>query len=138
MRNRFANLDDEEETKIDITPMLDVVFIMLIFFIVTATFVNETGLDFNKPEVPLNPPKDNNEDKNILIDIRANNDIFVKGRKTDFRTVTANIKRLRSENADAAVVIRASKSSKNDTMVQVIDSVYAAGVDNPIITNPTE
>ena len=137
MRNRFANLDDEEETKIDITPMLDVVFIMLIFFIVTATFVNETGLDFNKPEVPLNQPK-NDDDKNILISIYGNNDIYVKGRKTDFRTVTANIKRLRSENADAAVVIQASKSSKNDTMVQVIDSVYAAGVRNPIITNPTE
>ncbi len=138
MRNRFGNLDDEEETKIDITPMLDVVFIMLIFFIVTATFVNETGLDFNKPEVPLNQPEKPKDDKNILISIRGNNDIYVKGRKTDFRTVTANIKRLRSENADAAVVIQASKASKNDTMVQVIDSVYAAGVYNPIITNPTE
>ena len=138
MRNRFGNLDDEEETKIDITPMLDVVFIMLIFFIVTATFVNETGLDFNKPQVPLNEPLKPKDDKNILIDIYPNNDIYVKGRKTDFRTVTANVKRLRSENADAAVVIRASKSSKNNTMVQVIDSVYAAGVTNPIITNPTE
>ena len=138
MRNRFGNLDDEEETKIDSTPMLDVVFIMLIFFIVTATFVNETGLDFNKPEVPLNQPEKPKDDKNILISIRGNNDIYVKGRKTDFRTVTANIKRLRSENADAAVVIQASKASKNDTMVQVIDSVYAAGVYNPIITNPTE
>ena len=138
MRNRFGNLDDEEETKIDITPMLDVVFIMLIFFIVTATFVNETGLDFNKPEIPLNQPPNQEENKNILISIYPNNDIYVKGRKTDFRTVTANIKRLRSENADAAVVIQASKSSKNNTLVQVIDSVYAAGVENPIITNPTE
>jgi len=94
MRNRFSNLDDEEETKIDITPMLDVVFIMLIFFIVTATFVNETGLNFNKPE--------------------------------------------RSENSDAAVVIQASKASKNEVMVKVIDAVYAAGVDKPTIAPPTE
>ena len=133
MRN-FGRARQEEETKIDITPLLDVVFIMLIFFIVTATFVNETGLDFNKPDgLTTEAP-----DKNILISIYRNNDIYVKGRKTDFRTVTANIKRLRSENADAAVVVQASKTSKNNTMVQVIDSVYAAGVYNPIITNPTE
>jgi len=138
MRNRFSNLDDEEETKIDITPMLDVVFIMLIFFIVTATFVNETGLNFNKPEVPINPPPPDREDKNILISIYPNNSIYVKGRKTDFRTVTANVKRLRSENSDAAVVIQASKASKNEVMVKVIDAVYAAGVDKPTIAPPTE
>ena len=137
MRNRIGNVINEVESKIDITPMLDVVFIMLIFFIVTATFVNETGLDFNKPDQDSNYPPDL-IDQNILISIYDNNAIYVKGRKTDFRTVSANIKRLRSENMNAAVVIQASKASKNNTMVQVIDSVHAAGVTNPIITNPTE
>ena len=133
MRN-FRRVGQEQETKIDITPMLDVVFILLIFFIVTASFVNEIGLDFNKPDGLTDGAPNNN----ILISIYDNDNIYVKGRKTDFRTVTANIKRLRSENADAAVLIQASKKSKNNTMVQVIDSVYAAGITNPIITTPTE
>jgi len=136
MRNRFSDLSQEEETKIDITPMLDVVFIMLIFFIVTATFVNESGLEMNKPPVPINP--DPVESKNILISIYHNDDIYIAGRKSDFRTVTANVKRLRSESPDAAVVIQASKRSRNNTLVQVIDSIRSAGVDDSIIAPSTE
>jgi len=137
MRNRFGNLNDEEETKIDITPMLDVVFIMLIFFIVTATFVNESGLTLNKPPVP---PKVDNNDKNnnILVAIDPSDKIFIGGRRSDFRTVTANVKRLRSESPDAAVVIQASKRSRNKTLVQVIDSIREAGVGEPIIAPSTE
>ena len=138
MRNRFGNLNEEEETKIDITPMLDVVFIMLIFFIVTATFVNESGLDINKPDAPVvETPPDPNK-KNILIQIYPNNDIYVRGRKTDFRTVTANVKRLRSEDSSAAVVIQVSKRSKNNTLVKVLDSIREADVYDSIIGPSTE
>jgi biopolymer transport protein ExbD len=138
MRNRFSNLSEEEETKIDITPMLDVVFIMLIFFIVTATFVNESGLDVKKPEVPLVPPPPDPEKKNILISIYPNDAIYIAGRKTDFRTVTASVKRLRSENSEAAVVIQASKRSRNNTLVKVLDSIREAGVYDSIIGPSTE
>lgn len=137
MRNRFSDLSEEEETKIDITPMLDVVFIMLIFFIVTATFVNESGLDMNKPPVPIdNEPNKKND--NILISIYPNDEIYIAGRRSDFRAVTANVKRLRSESPTAAVVIQASKRSRNNTLVKVIDSIKQAGVDNSIIAPSTE
>ncbi|MBT8142877.1 MAG: biopolymer transporter ExbD [Gammaproteobacteria bacterium] len=138
MRNRFGGLTEEEETKIDITPMLDVVFIMLIFFIVTATFVNESGLNLNKPDVPVNPDPPKKEDQNILVQIYPNDHIYIKGRKSDFRTVTANIKRLKSEYPDGAVVIQASKRSRNETLAKVIDSIQSAGVYNPIIAPSTE
>ena len=128
MKNRFGAIAEEEETKIDITPMLDVVFIMLIFFIVTATFINEKGIDINPP-----PPDQKVETKpekgNILIAIDENNYITVKGRDVDTRRITANVQRLMSEKPDAKVIIQASKRSKNNTLVQVIDSVLAAGVD---------
>ena len=138
MRNRFGNLNEEEETKIDITPMLDVVFIMLIFFIVTATFVNESGLDINKPDAPVVETPPDPDKKNILIQIYPNNDIYVRGRKTDFRTVTANVKRLRSEDSSAAVVIQVSKRSKNNTLVKVLDSIREADVYDSVIGPSTE
>jgi len=135
MRNRFEKLN-QEDTKIDITPMLDVVFIMLIFFIVTATFVNETGFNFDKPEVNPTPPVDAAE--NILISIDPNNEIYIKGRQIDIRKLTANVKYLHSENSEAVVVIQASKLSKNNTMVKVIDSVHGANIKNPVIAASIE
>jgi len=137
MRNRFGDLAEEEETKIDITPMLDVVFIMLIFFIVTATFINEKGIDLNPPP-PNQEVKPKKEKGNILITISPQNRIYIKGREVDSRRITANVKRLRSESPDAAVIIQASKRSKNNSLVKVMDGVRAAGVPNPALAESTE
>jgi len=118
---RIAQHSESEEASIDITPLIDIVFIMLIFFIVTATFVKETGLDVNKPDIPLNPNPDN-EKKNILINIDANNGIWIGTRRIDIRSVRPNIERMYAENPQASVVIQAAKASTNELMVNIMDA----------------
>ena len=95
MRKLFTRNMDEEESAIDITPMLDVVFILLIFFIVTATFIKETGIDVNRPEAETAVKK---EKANILIAINKNNEIWIDRRMVDISSVRPNIERLHAEN----------------------------------------
>ena len=119
---------DEEENEINLTPMLDVVFIMLIFFIVTASFIRESGLDVNRPDSPMNQTK--SEDVNILIAISPNDEILIDNRSIDPRAVRANIERLHAENPTSSVVIQASRRSTNKMLVQVMDAARQAGVYN--------
>ncbi|MCF6263749.1 MAG: biopolymer transporter ExbD [Xanthomonadales bacterium] len=130
MRQFFNQTEVEEEAEIDITPMLDVVFIMLIFFIVTATFVKEAGIDVNRPDAATAVKK---EKANILIAIGANNDIWIDKRMIDIRSVRPNIERLHAENPQGSVVIQADKESKTDTLIQVMDAARQAGVYNVAI-----
>ncbi len=123
----FAQPEPEEEVAIDITPMLDVVFIMLIFFIVTATFVKEAGIDVNRPDATTATKQDK---ANILIAIGPNNDIWIDKRQIDIRSVRPNIERLHAENPQGSVVIQADKESKTDTLIQVMDAARQAGVYN--------
>ena len=124
---RFLNTDNEldQESSVDITPMLDVVFIMLIFFIVTATFVRESGIEVNKPAASTATVQDK---ANILIAIDANDDVWINRRQIDLRAVRPNIERLHAENPKGTVVIQADKDSKNDVLVQVMDASRKAGV----------
>jgi len=117
---------DEEENEINLTPMLDVVFIMLIFFIVTASFIREAGIDVNRPDAPMTESKP--EDANILVMINANDEIWIDRRLIDPRAVRANIERLHAENPDGSVVIQANKKSTNKILVEVMDSARSAGV----------
>ncbi|WP_201294601.1 ExbD/TolR family protein [Colwellia sp. 20A7] len=115
----------EEKEEIDMTPMLDVVFILLIFFIVTASFVKEAGIDVNRPEAATAVKK---ERANILVAISDKGDIWINKRKVDIRSVQANIERLKAENPQGTVVIQADKKSTTDTLIKVMDSARAAGV----------
>ena len=118
-------LDEEKENEINLTPMLDVVFIMLIFFIVTASFIKESGIDVNKPEATTQDPV---SDASILIAIDENSDIWIERRQIDPRALRANIERLHAENPDGSVVILADRHSFNNTLVQVMDASRQAGV----------
>ncbi len=118
----------EEESEIDLTPMLDVVFIMLIFFIVTATFVKEIGLDVNSPDKNQNI-KDADK-QSIVVQITSRDRIQIRGRDVDVRAVRANIERLHAENPEAPVVVQPHPDSSTDTMIQVMDSARQAGVYN--------
>ena len=136
MRKHNFNLGgEEEENEINLTPMLDVVFIMLIFFIVTASFIKEAGIDVNRPDAPVTETQP--EDANILVVIDANDDIFIDRRLIDPRAVRANIERLHSENPQGSVVIQPSIRSTNKMLVTVMDASREAGVysisiaDNP-------
>lgn len=115
----------EEEAEINLTPMLDVVFIMLIFFIVTASFIKEAGVEVNRPEASTSDPKEN---VNILIAITANDEIWMAGRRIDARAVRANVERLHAENPKGAVVIQADNTSTTQTVVKVLDASREAGV----------
>ena len=117
---------DEEENEINLTPMLDVVFIMLIFFIVTASFIKEAGIDVNRPDAPMTESKP--EDANILVLINANDEIWIDRRLIDTRAVRANIERMHAENPDGSVVIQANNKSSNKMLVEVMDSARQAGV----------
>ena len=127
MRQFSNQTQTEDEAEIDITPMLDVVFIMLIFFIVTATFVKEAGIDVNRPDAATAVKAEN---ANILIAIGPNNDIWIDKRQVDVRALRPNIERLHAENPQGSVVIQADKESKTDTLIQVMDASRSAGVFN--------
>lgn len=129
MRKNKVQLGMEDDSdEINLTPMLDVVFIMLIFFIVTASFIKEKGLDVNRPDAPITETKP--EDANILIVISENDEIYIDRRLIDPRAVRANIERLHAERPKGSVVIQANKRSTNKMLVGVMDSSRSAGVYN--------
>ncbi len=125
MRRRHELTDEEAE--INMTPMLDIVFIMLIFFIVTTSFVKESGVDVNRPSANTAERK---ERGNILIAITANDEIWIDKRKVDIRAVRANVERLHAENPEGSVIIQADRNSKTGLLVQVMDQARLAGVAN--------
>jgi len=124
MRRRKQQSADDE-AQIDLTPMLDVVFIMLIFFIVTASFIKEAGVEVNRPEASTSNPKDN---VNILIAITGDDQVWMDGRRVDVRAVRANVERMHAENPKGAVVIQADNTSTTQTVVKVLDAYREAGV----------
>lgn len=130
MKQHFQNLMDEEEANIDMTPMLDVVFIMLIFFIVTASFVKESGIDVNRPEASTAVKKDKTS---ILVAISAKNEIWINKRRVDVRAVQANIERLIAENPQGGVVIQADNKSTTEMLMKVLDATRAAGIDDAAV-----
>lgn len=125
-----SRLRSTEEASVDLTPMLDVVFIMLIFFIVTASFVKEAGVDVNRPNAETAEPQNRG---NIMIAIRPNGEIWVDRRPVDVRALRANIERLRAENPEGTVVILADKESQTGLLVEVMDQVRLAGVSSVAI-----
>ena len=114
-----------EESDIDITPMMDVVFIMLIFFIVTATFVKESGIDVTRPDAQTATRQNR---VGILVAINEYNEIWINRREVDINAVRANIERLHAENPQGGAVIQADKNAQTGTLVEVMDQIRLAGV----------
>jgi biopolymer transport protein ExbD len=113
---------------IDLTPMLDVVMIMLIFFIVAGSFVREVAIEVARK--PTTSAQSDEPSDNIIIQISASDEIWIKGRRIDQRSVRANISRLRAENPKAAVVIKAHNKSTMDALAAVVDASREAGIYN--------
>jgi biopolymer transport protein ExbD len=125
--SRKYRKEGEDEAGIDLTPMLDIVFIMLIFFIVTTSFVKEAGIDVNRPSAQT---AERQERGNILVAIRSDGAVWIDQRQVDVRAVRANIERLHAENPEGAVVIIADKVSQTGVLVEVMDQIRLAGVTN--------
>jgi len=135
MRRRTSRSSSEQNADIDMTPMLDIVFIMLIFFIVTTSFVKESGIDVNRPSAKTGVTK---AQGNIIVGIRANGDVWIDKRLVDFRAVRANVSRLHMENPLGSVIIAADRDTKTQALVQVIDQIRLAGIMNPAIATESE
>jgi len=120
-----------EDAEINITPMLDIVFIMLIFFIVTTSFTKETGAIINKPVAEQAVALSNGT---ILIGIKSNDDIWMSKRPIELREVRQMVERARGENPEGSVVIVADRGARIGTVTQVMDQVRLAGVEGVAIS----
>lgn len=118
---------ETDEQPIDLTPMLDVVFIMLIFFIVTTSFIRETGIDINRPSAATAEKKSKG---NILIAITRGGEIWLDKRRIDIRAVRANIQRLKAKFPQSSVIIQSDTDSRTGILVRVMDQIRLAGVRN--------
>lgn len=130
-RRKRKNQDSGDRADIDLTPMLDVVFIMLIFFIVTASFVKESTINVNVPEdnnAP--PPPPTNENKSILVLVDEQNDVFIDNRRVDLRSVRSLIAQKNASNPGSSVVVRAHEDSDTETYVKIADASRDAKVFN--------
>ena len=126
---------DSEETGIDLAPMLDFVLNLLIFFIITTSFVKEAGITVTKPEALTAEHKDNG---NILIAIRPNGDIWMDKRQVDIAEIRGAIERLHIERPDDTVVLIADRESETGVLTKVMDQVKLGGIaDVSIATAPT-
>lgn len=124
---RRKNRKQVEDSALDLTPMMDIVFIMLIFFIVTTSFVKETGVDINRPNAET---AERDEKGNILVAINQNNEIWIDKRRIDLKAVRANIERLKIEYPEGSVIIQADKESRSGLLVETMDQIRLAGVQN--------
>lgn len=127
---RHASKTSDDDAEIDMTPMLDIVFIMLIFFIVTASFLKEAGIDINRPDSTTSVKQDK---ANIMIAIGENNEVWMEKRRVDVRAVRANVERLRAENPEGSVVIQADVDSKAGVVMAVVDAVRQANVKDYVV-----
>ncbi|MCF2946887.1 biopolymer transporter ExbD [Paraglaciecola aquimarina] len=116
----------EEDAEIDMTPMLDIVFIMLIFFIVTTVFVKEAGVNVNKPNGTLAVMPKN---ANIFIAVTEDGDVWMDKRVIDVDSVRANLERLMAEQPSDVIIIQADKEAEHGIVVEVMDQIKAAGID---------
>lgn len=123
MKRKHFNKDESE---INITPMLDVVFIMLIFFIVTTSFAKEAGVDISRPS---NSPPTQVKKGNILVALKNDGTIWINKQSVDISAVRSRVEKMHAENPEASAVIIANQSSRTGDLVKVMDHIKTAGVD---------
>ncbi len=132
---RKHQIDDEAE--INITPMLDIVFIMLIFFIVTTSFVKEKGLEVSRPS--NSPPKEIKQNRGpIVVKIDASSLISIKGRLLEPGAVQANLEREKAERPDSPLIIAAHPEANTESLVTILDAAEAVGIESVSVATTSE
>ena len=124
-RSILDNRPEADEEGINLTPMLDVVFIMLIFFIVTASFVKEAGIEVERPVAKTAYSKKN---ANIIVAINANNEIWMDRKRIKPQGVRGQIERMHAENPEGSVIIQADKDSQSEALLTVMGAAREAKV----------
>ena len=135
MRKRRHTNQVDGDNEINLTPMLDIVFIMLIFFVVTTSFVKESGIEVNRPTAQTAQPRDQG---NILIAITPGGEIWIDKRPVDIRAIRAVVERLVAENPEGGVIIQGDREAEIGLLVKVMDQVRKAGVVNVSIAASAE
>ncbi len=136
---KISGKRSEDDAKIDLTPMLDVVFILLIFFVVTATFLSETAISAaSSDNNDQPPPPEDDAPKNILFEIDANNSIILNGNPRPIiqTQIRSNIDQLKAENPAASVIIQPNRASSVSALVMIMDAARQAGMANISIVEP--
>ncbi len=118
---------DSTDVGVNLTPLIDMVFILLIFFLVTASFTKESGIDVDRPSAET---ANRQERGNLVIAISQNGEIWIDNNQVDIRSVRAHVQRLHAQNPEGTVIITADKQSRSGLMVDVMDQVRLAGVSN--------
>jgi biopolymer transport protein ExbD len=132
-KNRNAT---DAESDVDMTPMLDIVFIMLIFFIVTTSFVKEDGIVIHRPSKVDDPIPNPDPKRPIVIDISDTSEVTMSGRIVDSKAIRANIETARSQNPDAIVIVRAHDSATAGVVISAVDQSRLAGVEKVTVVKP--
>ena len=135
MRKRRHTNQVDGDNEINLTPMLDIVFIMLIFFVVTTSFVKESGIEVNRPTAQTAERRDQG---NILIAITPGGEIWIDKRPVDIRAIRAVVERLVAENPEGGVIIQGDREAEIGLLVKVMDQVRKAGVVNVSIAASSE
>ncbi len=129
--------EDEEigATEINLTPLIDMVFILLIFFVVTSSFVKESGIEVNRPSAKS---AERQEHGNIIISVSKSGEIWIDRRKVSMSALRANVERLHAENPEGSVIIASDRDARTGVLVQALDQARLAGVANVSIAAFTE
>jgi biopolymer transport protein ExbD len=136
MRKRRHTEPPADESDINLAPLLDIVFIMLIFFVVTTSFVKESGIEVNRPTAQT---AERRERGNILIAIAPNGEIWIDKHAVDIRSVRAVVERLMAENPEGSVIVQGDREAQIGLLVEVMDQVRKGGVTNvSIAATPVE
>ena len=125
-------MQQEEEKVADLTPMLDVVFIMLIFFIVTATFIKETGVEVNRPDTKTAELK---KTVSLLVGVAPDNGIWIDKKRVDIRNVRPMMERLHAENPKGGLVIQADSDSKAEKVLAIMEAARNIGINQVAVAS---
>ncbi|MFC3152871.1 ExbD/TolR family protein [Litoribrevibacter euphylliae] len=131
MRSRVNLTLDQNDSDIDMTPMLDIVFIMLIFFIVSTTFVKESGVEINRPSAST---AEEQESTGIRVAVTAEGLVWLDGQQTDIRMVRPKLERMKVEQPDLAVLLQADEDAKTGVLIKVMDQIKLAGIDQMAVS----
>ncbi|MGY0218019.1 ExbD/TolR family protein [Endozoicomonadaceae bacterium StTr2] len=131
MSQRLNLIQQQDDAEINMTPMLDIVFIMLIFFIVSTSFVRESGVDVNRPSAQTSQSQSKAA---VMLAVTANDEIWLDRKPVDVRMIRPAIERMRTEQSDISVVIQADEKSTTGQLVRVVDQLRLAQVQYTVAT----
>jgi len=134
----MKNLDigrKSKDTELNLMPLIDMVFILLIFFLVTTSFVKESGVEVKRPVAST---AETAEKTTMIVAVTEQGTVHIDGKAVDIRSVRATMERFRHENPTGNVVITADKNSLFGVSIEVLDEVRAAGITNVVVAATKE